>query len=90
LSLQLLIENAAKHNRAIAAQPLNVQVYMEGDELCVKNNLQPVHFPQSGTGLGLVNLDERFKILLKKEISIIRTADSFLVKLPLTNNLTAQ
>lgn len=86
LSLQLLIENAAKHNRAIAAQPLKVQVYVEGDELCVKNNLQPVHFPQSGTGLGLVNLNERFKILLKKEISIICTADSFLVKLPLTNN----
>jgi len=89
LSLQLLIENAAKHNRALATQPLQVQVYMEGEELCVKNNLQPVHFPQSGAGLGLVNLNERFKILLKKEISILRTAGSFVVKLPLAGSAVA-
>ncbi|KAA2239696.1 histidine kinase [Chitinophaga agrisoli] len=83
LSLQLLVENAAKHNRALASQPLQVRVYVQDNELCVKNNLQAIAVPQASAGLGLANLNERFRILLKKEITIIRTLEYFLVKLPL-------
>ncbi len=83
LSLQLLVENAAKHNRALASQPLQVRVYVQDNELCVQNNLQAIHVPQASVGMGLANLNERFRILLKKEITIIRTLEYFLVKLPL-------
>jgi hypothetical protein len=49
----------------------------------VKNNLQPVYFPESGAGIGLANLNDRFKILLNREIEIIKTEAFFTVKLPL-------
>ncbi|GAA0545418.1 sensor histidine kinase [Chitinophaga japonensis] len=83
LSLQLLIENAAKHNRASATQPLRVEVFVQDEEIWVRNNLQPVHFPQEYSGKGLLNLNERCRILLKKEITILRTDQHFIVKIPL-------
>lgn len=89
LSLQLLMENAAKHNRASAAQPLQVEVFICDDEVCVQNNLQPVHFPQAErSGRGLLNLAERYRILMKKEISITSTTSHFIVKLPLQSLTT--
>lgn len=86
LSLQLLIENAAKHNRATAAQPLLVEVFAREEEIWVRNNRQPVHFPQEYSGRGLLNLTERYRILVKKEISIVSTTEHFIVRLPLTTN----
>jgi two-component system LytT family sensor kinase len=81
LSLQPLLENAAKHNSATLASPLKVTVYIEGDDLVISNNLQPVM--AESNGIGLANLNERFKILMHEEISISKTADTFTVKLPL-------
>ncbi|OOQ62006.1 sensor histidine kinase [Mucilaginibacter pedocola] len=81
LSLQPLLENAAKHNAATFAKPLKVTIYIEGDDLVVSNNLQPVAAESSG--IGLANLNERFRILMGREISINRTTDTFEVKLPL-------
>ncbi len=83
MSLQPLLENAVKHNSSSAANPLAVSVYAENDLLVVKNNLQEVHFKDESTGIGLNNLNERFRILLQKEIEIEKGADSFIVKLPL-------
>ncbi|HWK04310.1 MAG TPA: histidine kinase [Puia sp.] len=91
MSLQLLIENALKHNIASAAKPLKIEISILGtpegrkeDQLLqVKNNLQPVHFPEPGAGIGLANLNERYKILMHREIEINKTATSFIVKLPL-------
>jgi sensor histidine kinase YesM len=87
LSLQLLMENAAKHNRAAAGSPLRIAIFMQGEEIWVRNNLQPVHFPQhERSGRGLLNLSERYRILTGQEISIVSTAENFIVKLPLTIN----
>lgn len=88
MSLQPLMENALKHNVVTAASPLQVTVTAEkgaGDShsIIVSNNLQRLPFYQPGTGIGLSNLNERYKILLQQEIEIIKTADSFIVKLPL-------
>jgi sensor histidine kinase YesM len=85
LSLQLLLENAAKHNIATAKKPLKVSVFVDGGYLIVRNNLQPIANPESSTGIGLVNLNERYKILMGREIEIIRSDDYFTVKLPLTH-----
>jgi sensor histidine kinase YesM len=79
MSLQPLVENALKHNKI----PLVLEITMHDKHLIVKNNLQPVHFPEPGTGIGLANLNERYKILLQQEISIKKTSNAFIVKLPL-------
>jgi two-component system LytT family sensor kinase len=84
LSLQLLLENAAKHNSATLNKPLKVTVFVSDGYLIFSNNLQEIPMPESSTGIGLANLDERFKILLNRNIEIVKAAGSFLVKLPLT------
>jgi len=81
LTLQPLLENAAKHNAATVAAPLRVEVYVADGQLIVRNNLQPV--PAESNGIGLVNLNERYRKLLHNEIAIERTNDYFAVKLPL-------
>jgi sensor histidine kinase YesM len=84
MSLQLLVENALKHNSASVHQPLKVEIRMADHYLEVRNNLQPVRFPEPGTGIGLANLNERYKIILHREIEIIRNSTEFIVKLPLS------
>jgi sensor histidine kinase YesM len=83
LSLQPLLENATKHNIATVEKPLIVHIYDEDGWLNVSNNLQPIATPEYSTGIGLVNLNERFRLLLHREIEISKTNDRFLVKLPL-------
>ena len=83
LSLQLLLENAAKHNIATIKKPLKVQVCINGGHLTVRNNLQEVINPEESTGIGLRNLNERYKILMGQEIEISKTGNEFIVKLPL-------
>jgi len=83
LTLQPLLENAAKHNSASLLKPLRVNIYIEEDYLVIKNNLQEIAEPENSTGTGLANLNSRFRILMHKEIEIEKTLDSFIVKLPL-------
>lgn len=79
MSLQPLVENAVKHN----AQPVVLEITVTGDQLVVKNPLQPVRFPEPGTGIGLSNLGERYRILLQQEITIEKTSEAFIVTIPL-------
>jgi LytS/YehU family sensor histidine kinase len=83
MSLQPLIENALKHNTVSQGTPLIVHVCVKEGLLEVSNNLRPKPFPEAGAGIGLGNLNERFRILLGREIEISRTQQEFLVKLPL-------
>ncbi|MEA5403957.1 histidine kinase [Arcicella sp. DC2W] len=83
LSLQPLLENAAKHNIATLEKPLSVRIYTEEKWLIVSNNLQEITTPESSTGIGLVNLNERFRLLLNTDIEIEKTKESFTVKLPI-------
>ncbi len=84
MSLQLLVENALKHNSASVHQPLRVEITVKDQLLEVRNNLQPVRFPEPGTGIGLANLNERYKLILHREIEITRNSTDFVVKLPLS------
>ena len=83
LSLQPLLENAAKHNAVTIADPLVVKIFVADGLLIVTNNLNQILNPESSTGIGLVNLNSRFRILMHQEIIIEKSANTFTVKLPL-------
>ncbi|KAA6436789.1 histidine kinase [Dyadobacter flavalbus] len=84
LSLQLLLENAIKHNIASTENPLRIGIFMENQELVVKNNLQlKSSMPENSAGIGLMNIVKRYELLSNQTISIQDTGGSFVVKLPL-------
>lgn len=64
LSLQLLIENAVKHNVATSENPLSIEVFNTDDSLVIQNNINPKPFVSYSEGLGLKNLQKRFSLLV--------------------------
>lgn len=84
LSLQLLVENALKHNVVSAIKPLHIRVGFTEDleYLLVSNNLNPKKNVHS-LGTGLNNLAERYRLLADRGISVEKTENRFLVKLPM-------
>jgi LytS/YehU family sensor histidine kinase len=87
LSLQLLIENAIKHNAFSDDMPLYIKVYIdEAEHLTVSNNLQLKKHPEISTKLGLQNINDRYKLLLDKRIEVAVTDGSFTVNLPIVKN----
>jgi len=83
VSLQLLVENALKHNSATRNQPLVVIVHDEGmDKIVVRNNLQKKTQLNGSSQKGLKNLNERCRLILKREIEIQENNDEFVVKVP--------
>jgi len=83
LTLQLLIENAIKHNIASKMKPLRIQLSADRDGLEVRNNLQPKSSIPGTSGLGLTNINQRYQLLFAKEIKIEMEDDFFTVKLPM-------
>jgi LytS/YehU family sensor histidine kinase len=82
LALQLLVENAIKHNVAIESEPLMLDIYTTEDSIVVTNNL---NFKDSrhSTNRGLKNLIQRYEMLTDKKISIQSDNGFFEVKIPL-------
>ncbi len=83
VSLQLLIENAIKHNMASFEKPLRIDVYIEGQNIVVKNNIQKMATQISSTKIGLKNLNERVRLITGKEIIVEESVSDFIVKVPL-------
>lgn len=84
LSLQLLLENAIKHNIASQDNPLFIQIHQKEDGLWISNTFQPKSSQnEPSTGVGLENIRQRYKILSDQSPEIIQTKDEFLVRLPL-------
>jgi LytS/YehU family sensor histidine kinase len=83
ISLQLLIENAIKHNMATQDKPLIINVYLEGQNVVVKNNIQKMATQVVSTKIGLKNLNERLRLITGKEIIVTESEGNFLVKVPL-------
>jgi two-component system, LytTR family, sensor kinase len=84
LSLQLLLENAIKHNVVSSATPLMIDIELQLTDktmrVCNSLHLKP---NSAGTGIGLANLNQRFKLLINNEIEIKQNEASFCVILPL-------
>jgi sensor histidine kinase YesM len=85
LSLQLLIENAVKHNKATGETPLRIEVFETNNTLVIQNNINPKPFVSHSEGLGLVNLQKRFSLLVAP-IEYGVDKDVFKVILPLKKN----
>lgn len=86
ISLQLLLENAVKHNGFDEHTPLQIRVSCYQDHLLFVNNKRAKRGAEVvSNGIGLKNLDNRFQLLLQKSIEIREKVDEFLVKLPLVN-----
>jgi len=87
ISLQLLVENAIKHNVISNKHSLIITIETTpNDTIRVLNNIQPKSEVEAGTGIGLANLTERYKLLFQKELSITQT-DVFCVEIPLIKEL---
>ena len=87
-SLQLLAENAIKHNVLTNANPLNI--FINGNKekkiISLSNNLQPKSTIDETNGVGLTNLSERYKLLGNYDISIIKTDNEFTVAIKVLEN----
>jgi sensor histidine kinase YesM len=83
LSVQMLFENAVKHNIISKNKPLIISVFVEDNYLVVENNLQIRDSLNSSNGIGLENIRSRYKIICGKEIILIMDTEKFRVQLPL-------
>lgn len=83
VTLQILIENAMKHNITSQDSPLVIDIYDDGVYLVVSNNLQVKQIIDTSNGLGLENLRSLYRVLIENEIVIEKNDTSFIVKIPL-------
>lgn len=83
LSLQLLLENAVKHNVVTASRPLHIKVFEDNGMLTVSNNLQAKEVVKKSSGVGLQNIKQRYSILTDRAMHISKTDTDFSVHLPM-------
>ena len=83
LSLQLLLENAVKHNVATSEAPLKIEINKDGMRLVVKNNLQLRPKAAETSGIGLQNIKKRYSYFTNEEVIILNDNESFSVSIPL-------
>ncbi len=83
LSLQLLLENAVKHNMVTTSKPLHIKIYEDNGNLVVENNLQPKQIVKKGSGVGLENIKQRYNLLSNKNVYINQQSSSFSVAIPM-------
>ncbi|HEX2934347.1 MAG TPA: histidine kinase [Bacteroidales bacterium] len=87
LAIQMLVENAIKHNVVSSDNNLNIHIYIDQDgSLVVENNLKEKIDKEPSTGVGLSNIRSRYQFLTGKQIVILCENDKFIVKLPFKNN----
>lgn len=85
MSLQLLIENAVKHNEISSQKPLRIRISRTDTGVSVCNPVQRKLTSSGGTGIGLDNLSKRYRLLFDREITIVSDAGRFCVTIPLIN-----
>jgi sensor histidine kinase YesM len=88
MSLQLLLENAIKHNIISKAKPLEVTIRIEDDSLVVVNKMQAKSTQLPSTKVGLKNIEKRYALLTEKQVEIVNNGTEFSVSLPLLKTTT--
>ena len=86
LSLQILMENAIKHNIVSSDKPLKIEVFAQNGRLLVSNNLQKKNQVNESTGIGLDNIRNRYKLLGNGQVEVMENGSDFTVSIPLIEN----
>lgn len=87
VSLQILLENAIKHNEASDENPLVIDITRNENTLSIRNNLQLKKALKDSGGIGLSTIKARYSFLADQEVRTIQTDDYFQVDIPLINNM---
>ena len=85
--LQLLVENAIKHNSFSSEHPLVINIKLSDDYITVCNLKRPLMSPIESTGLGLKNIIERYALLCDKKVKIENAENFYSVSLPIIKNI---
>lgn len=82
MTLQILLENIFKHNALVSGKPVQISIVCSIDSITVENSFIPRLEDTSGTGMGITNLMERYRLLTGKEV-IVSRGEKFSVCVPL-------
>jgi two-component system, LytTR family, sensor kinase len=85
VSIQILIENAIKHNEFSDSQPLIISITYENNMIVVENNIRAKNYNIPSSKIGLTNLRDRCRLILGKDLEIIKEGNHFKVNLPILN-----
>lgn len=85
VSLQILVENALKHNSVSENNPLKINIYKEDALIVVSNNIQRKNSMNNSYGTGLTNLKDRIKLITGRETVVNQENNKFIVKIPIIN-----
>jgi len=83
VTLQILIENAMKHNTTQKSAPLDIRIFCESNFLVVQNNIQKKQVIEDSNGQGLENLKNLYHYLSETPVTVEESANTFTVKIPL-------
>lgn len=83
ISLQALVENAIKHNEFSDRSPLTINISISSNYTVVRNIINTRNYAAPASGIGLGNLDNRYKLITKRNIIIENNFKTFTVKLPI-------
>ena len=86
LTLQLLAENAIKHNAVSKETPLLITIYISDEFIVISNNLNAKISQAEGAGMGLQNIINRYNLLSKRRVIIKNDSKDFVVSLPTLKN----
>ena len=85
-AIQMLIENAIKHNVVSRNRPLHISLHANGNNsIVITNNLQVKQSTEPSTGIGLRNIMKRYELVSDREVGIMKNESGFTVTLPLIN-----
>ena len=89
ISLQILLENAVKHNKFDEKEPLEINMTIKETSLIFVNEIRRKINKRESSKIGLKNLNERYKLITSKDIEITNDEINFTVKLPLLKTAAA-
>ncbi|RFN58017.1 2TM domain-containing protein [Marixanthomonas ophiurae] len=88
LSLQLLLENAVKHNQVTPSKKLHIAITEDNGNLLITNNYQPKQVVKESSGVGLKNIRQRYGLLTNRPVKIQQDSKKFRISIPLLTQQT--